>query len=102
MELIFCEHWREKLGIEIGMSKEEGLSKFKEWQGTKKICQRCSEDLFKYREYCPVRLICEEAENGIEGRSAVLRKESRASSRSVEVNALRTTPKRTPLDQPWG
>jgi hypothetical protein len=53
-------NWREKLGVEPGMSKEETLSKFPGWRVTKKTCERCEEkDL---SEFCPLHLICEEAD----------------------------------------
>jgi len=51
--------WRQELGIEVGMSKEEALEKFTAWQLKKKTCQRCEGD--KYFEYCPIRLVCKEA-----------------------------------------
>ena len=53
--------WREKLGIEIGMTKDQALEKFIDWQQNKKTCQRCEGD--KYVDYCPIHLICEEAQN---------------------------------------
>ena len=40
------EHWREILGVEVGMTKEETLNKFMEWKGNKKTCQRCQEELY--------------------------------------------------------
>jgi len=46
------EHWREKLGVKIGMTKEEALEKFLEWQVNKKTCQRCEGE--KYIDYCPI------------------------------------------------
>ena len=50
--------YREELGIELGMSKEEALEKFLEWQASKKACQRCEGK--KYVEFCPYNLICRE------------------------------------------
>jgi hypothetical protein len=54
------EHWREKLGIKVGSTKEEGLECFMEWRATQKTCERCDGDA--YVSFCPVRLICEEAD----------------------------------------
>lgn len=53
--------WRAELAIELGMTKDQALEKFLEWQGTKKTCQRCEGE--KYWDYCPIRLICKEANN---------------------------------------
>jgi len=55
------EHWREKLGIEIGMSKEQALECFREWRDSKITCERC--DGTEYVSFCPVHLICEEADH---------------------------------------
>ncbi len=55
------EHWRERLGIEIGISKQRAFEIFLEWRSTKKTCDRCEGD--KYFDLCPVRLICQEADN---------------------------------------
>jgi len=59
-EITVSEHWREKLGIKIGMTKEEALECFMEWRTDKKTCERC--DGTEYVSFCPVHLICEEAE----------------------------------------
>lgn len=53
------DHYREELGIKIGMSKEEALEKFREWRLTKKTCDRCEGE--KYVAFCPFHLICKEA-----------------------------------------
>jgi hypothetical protein len=53
------EQWKEKLGIEPGMSKEQALQKFLEWQSDKKTCQRCVGE--QYVSYCPIYLVCKEA-----------------------------------------
>jgi hypothetical protein len=60
MEESVFEHWREKLGIKVGMTKEEALECFREWRSSKKTCERC--DGTEYVEFCPVHLICEEAD----------------------------------------
>ena len=52
-------HWREVLGITVGMSRSEALEKFQEWQANKKTCARCEGE--KYFNPCPVHLICEAA-----------------------------------------
>jgi len=52
--------WREKMGIQVGMSKDEAVDRFIEWRASKKTCERCEGD--KYIEYCPVHLICKEAD----------------------------------------
>lgn len=54
------QYWREKLRIEVGMSREEALDRFVEWRSTKKTCQRCEGE--KYVDCCPVHLICEETD----------------------------------------
>jgi hypothetical protein len=53
--------WQSVFGIEFGMSKEEAFEKFIDWQQDKKTCQRCEGD--KYWAYCPIRLVCKEANN---------------------------------------
>ncbi len=55
------EIWRERLGIRPGMSKETALELFREWKSRSATCDRCEEK--KYVSFCPVHLICEEAEN---------------------------------------
>jgi hypothetical protein len=50
-----------KFGIEFGMSKEQALEKFIDWQQNKKTCQRCEGE--KYVQYCPIHLICKEAQD---------------------------------------
>jgi len=98
MKLNEIEKWQEKLGIAYDMSKEEALKKFREWQGQKKTCQRCQEKEFQYRDYCPIKLICEEAESGKpKDRPIILRKESRRSIRDLKIDSLRTSPKRSAL-----
>lgn len=54
-------YWKNKIGIEIEMSKEQALEKFLEWQESMKTCQRCEGD--KYFPYCLIRQICREANN---------------------------------------
>lgn len=54
-----ADRCRNELGIEIGMSKEQALEKFMEWREKEKTCQRCEGD--KYVCFCPIHLICEEA-----------------------------------------
>jgi hypothetical protein len=54
------ENWRERLGFEIGMPKEEAFEKFREWRSTKKTCQRCEGET--YIDFCEIHLICEEAD----------------------------------------
>jgi hypothetical protein len=55
------EYWRLKLGIEVGMSKDEALEKFRVWREKMKTCERCEGE--KYVEFCPIHLICKEADN---------------------------------------
>ena len=55
------ENWQDKLNISFGMSKEEALENFRIWRETKKTCQRCEFD--KYVQFCPIHLICEDANN---------------------------------------
>ena len=55
----YLNYWRNELGIEIGMSKDVALEKFREWQQKKKTCQRCEAD--QYIELCPIQNICKEA-----------------------------------------
>ncbi len=62
MEMHTPGYWQEKLGIEFGMTKQEALEKFHQWREKKKTCERC--ECESYLSYCPVRLICEEAEEG--------------------------------------
>lgn len=59
VSLMGVDGWRIELGIEKGMSKEEAFEKFTAWQLKKKTCQRCEGD--KYFDYCPIRLVCREA-----------------------------------------
>jgi len=97
------EEWREGLGIIIGMTKEEALNKFIEWQGKKKTCQRCQEELYQYRIFCQIRSVCEEAENGkSKDRPIIFREKSGHSIRNIEIESLRTAPKRASLDKPGG
>jgi hypothetical protein len=60
LKMKMMNHWRERLGIEVGMSREEALGNFREWRETKKTCQRCGGD--KYVDYCPIHLVCQESE----------------------------------------
>lgn len=55
------DDYREELGIKIGMSKEEALEKFRTWRERMKTCERCEGE--KYIEFCPMHLICKEADN---------------------------------------
>jgi hypothetical protein len=94
------EYWRNKLGIQLGMSKEMALNKYREWR-TQKTCERCQEDVFKLREFCPLGLICKEEEekDGVEigSKPVNLREELSGSTRSFEVKPVRTSPKRVPF-----
>jgi len=54
-------HWQGKLDIHFGMSKEEAFEKFRGWREKKKTCQRCEGE--KLIEFCPIHLICKEADN---------------------------------------
>ena len=56
------EYWREKLGVEVGMSKEEALECFREWRLNKKTCERCEGE--EYVSFCPVHVICRESDVG--------------------------------------
>ena len=56
-----AQYWRDKLGIHIGMTKAQALDKFISWRENKRTCLRCEGE--KYIEFCPVHLICEEANN---------------------------------------
>lgn len=97
------EKWQQRLDVHFGTLKEQVFEKFKEWQGKKKTCQRCQEELFQYRQYCPIQFICQEAENGSsEDRPTILRKESSGSPRNLKVKSLRTTPKRCSVGQHRG
>jgi hypothetical protein len=53
-------NWQEQLNIHYGMTKEEAFENFRTWREKKKTCQRCEGE--KYTEYCPVNLICKEAD----------------------------------------
>jgi len=53
-------HWKEEFGTETGMPKEEAFEKFLEWKDSKKTCTRCEEK--QYTRYCPVHLICKQAD----------------------------------------
>ncbi len=55
------KNWQEKLDIHFGMTKEEALEKFREWREKMKTCQRCEGE--KLVEFCPIHLICKEADN---------------------------------------
>ena len=93
-------HWREKLETVIGMSKKEVLEKFANWQSDKKTCIRCKENEYKYKDFCDVHLICEEAENGLSNvKSNLLRKEPCRSSWSIQVYPFKITPKRLSMDK---
>lgn len=62
------ECWREKLRIDIGMTKEEALECFQDWRASNKVCNRCEGT--KYISFCPVHAICQEADdvrNGVKG-----------------------------------
>jgi len=54
------EHWREKLGIELGMSRTEALDKFLEWKDKQHTCDRCEEGKHYQRE-CPIVGPCTQA-----------------------------------------
>lgn len=56
-----AQYWRDRLGIEIGMTKEQALERFIAWRSNKKTCFRCEGE--KYIDYCPLHLTCEEADN---------------------------------------
>lgn len=60
MEHETTEHWRDRLEIQVGMSKATALERLVEWRTTKKTCQRCEGE--KYFDNCPMRLIREEAD----------------------------------------
>jgi len=77
------DDYREDLGIKAGMSKEEAFEKFREWQQTKKTCQRCEGE--KYKDCCPVHLICEEANE----RNAKRNDNGRRTSQIDEPKTLR-------------
>ena len=55
------DDYRKELEIKIGMSKEEALEKFRQWRENMKTCRRCEGD--KYISFCPIHLICKEADN---------------------------------------
>ncbi len=57
------EDWRIKLGIELGMPKEEALDCFVAWREKQRTCQHCEGN--KYIEFCDIHLICKEADNVI-------------------------------------
>ncbi len=93
-------YWQEKLDIHFGMTKEEALDQFREWRGTKKTCERCQGNEYKYEQYCPVRLICKEAQDGSSNSEpANLGKKLGRGARDLSVNPIRATPKRIALDK---
>lgn len=88
--------WQVELGIEFGVSKEEAFEKLFEWQEPIKTCLRCEFD--KYVDYCPIYLVCEEAQNE---RHAEGNDNRGRTSQADEPKALRIelseTRKRAPL-----
>ena len=54
-------HWQDKLDIHFEMIKEEALEKFRAWREKIKTCQHCEGE--KLIEFCPIHLICKEANN---------------------------------------
>lgn len=89
----YLQALREKLGIKLGMSKEEALEKFMQWKADKRTCERCEED--KLSQFCDLRSICKEAEDGaIKDRAVNIGKEPGRSVRHLKVNALRHEAKR--------
>jgi len=52
------------MGIEVGMTKDQALECFREWRDSKKTCERCNGT--EYVSFCPVHLICEEADTAQE------------------------------------
>jgi len=80
------KHWRQKLDIKIGMSKEEALEKFRVWRESKKTCARCEGE--KYVEFCPIHLICKEAENV--GGDATRNDNRKRVARNTESETVRT------------
>jgi len=80
-------HWQNVLGVTYGMSKEEALEKFREWRERKKTCQRCEGESLV--EFCPIRLICMEAENV---RNNAERDDNRSGTfKTPELEAVRTS-----------
>ena len=55
----FAHEWREELGIQTGMTKEEAFEAFLIWQERQKTCQRC--ECEKLTNFCPLKNICKEA-----------------------------------------
>jgi hypothetical protein len=53
-----------EMGIEVGMTKEQAWECFREWRDSKKTCERCNGT--EYVSFCPVHLICEEADTAQE------------------------------------
>ncbi len=82
---VIVAHWQEKLDIHYGMSKEKALDKFVEWRMTKKTCLRCEGD--KLAEFCPVYLICQEADNV---RDVARDDNRRRTPKAVELETFRT------------
>ncbi len=58
MEAELEKRWQ-KLGTEIGMTKDQALEQFRTWREKMKTCSRCEGE--KYVDFCPVHLICKEA-----------------------------------------
>jgi len=56
-----ANYWREILGIEFGITKQEALDRFVTWRTTKKTCQRCEGE--KLVEFCEMRIVCKEADD---------------------------------------
>jgi hypothetical protein len=76
------QEWRDEIGIKLGMTKQQALEKFAAWRANKKTCFRCEGE--KYIDYCPIHLICKEADNvtGDDNRGGTLQTD--------ESKALRT------------
>ena len=81
-------YWREKLGVNIGMTRADALEKFLEWRSGKKTCLRCNEtDL---SPYCPLNLICQEAEKREETKNVGNIERDADRSRTPEINEPQT------------
>jgi len=94
------EYWRKKLNIIPGMSKQEALEKFLDWQKDKKTCIRCEENEYKYKDFCDLYLICKEVENGIpNGQLSNHGEKSCRGSWGIQTNTFKITPKRLSVDK---
>lgn len=59
------EYLGQRLGIQVGDTKEQAIERFLEWRDSKKTCERCLSNNKKYGDDCPICLICKQADEEV-------------------------------------